>query len=106
MKRNFIIAAAQAVLSMTTAIERRENTCICEVPADGQAKFSYRIFGTCRRIYVCGAGYGKSFLLQVACRPKIKNYHVPKKIGLVSSCRKGMADTKTLGWRKHERQLY
>lgn len=43
MKRNFIIAAAQAVLSMTTAIERRENTCICEVPADGQAKFSYRI---------------------------------------------------------------
>lgn len=72
MKRNFIIAAAQAVLSMTTAIERRENTCICAVPADGQAKFSYRIFGTCRRIYVCGAGYGKSFLLQVACRPKVK----------------------------------
>ena len=35
MKRNFIIAAAQAVLGMTTAIERRENTRICEVPADG-----------------------------------------------------------------------
>ena len=43
MKRNFIIAAAQAVLGMTTAIERRENTRICAVPADGQAKFSVRV---------------------------------------------------------------
>lgn len=72
MKRNFIIAAAQAVLGMTTAIERRENTRICAVPADGQAKFSYRIFGTCRRIYVCGAGYGKSFCYRLPADRRLK----------------------------------